>query len=232
MRCAWQAYLNLLPIRMRYEVDKLGKDTLQELRLRLDLPPELITSEGSKWLNDPTTQDDLSFCINAASKYSPWSARSTSYGYITAAGGHRIGLCGEATIINGKMSGITRPTSLCLRVARDFDGISNGAENIKGSVLILGKPGSGKTTLLRCLNFLEKATSGSIEIDGKTILKDGEKLSDKQIRENRLHFGLVFQSFNLFPQFLNYCKKHSFTKFVIVFIKNCYFNCGRANINS
>ena len=72
----------------------------------------------------------------------------------------------------------------------------------KGEVLaIIGSSGSGKTTLLRCLNFLEKATSGSIEIDGKPILKDGEKLSDKQIRENRLHFGLVFQNFNLFPQY-------------------------------
>lgn len=72
----------------------------------------------------------------------------------------------------------------------------------KGEVLaIIGSSGSGKTTLLRCLNFLEKATSGSIEIDGKAILKDGEKLSDKQIRENRLHFGLVFQNFNLFPQY-------------------------------
>ncbi|MBQ4156487.1 MAG: amino acid ABC transporter ATP-binding protein [Clostridia bacterium] len=72
----------------------------------------------------------------------------------------------------------------------------------KGEVLaIIGSSGSGKTTLLRCLNFLEKATSGSIEIDGKTILKDGDKLSDKQIRENRLHFGLVFQNFNLFPQY-------------------------------
>ena len=72
----------------------------------------------------------------------------------------------------------------------------------KGEVLaIIGSSGSGKTTLLRCLNFLEKATSGSIEIDGKTILKSGEKLSDKQMRENRLHFGLVFQNFNLFPQY-------------------------------
>ncbi len=72
----------------------------------------------------------------------------------------------------------------------------------KGEVLaIIGSSGSGKTTLLRCLNFLEKATSGSIEIEGKTILKDGDKLSDKQIRENRLHFGLVFQNFNLFPQY-------------------------------
>lgn len=160
MRCAWQAYLNLLPIRMRQEVDRLGKDTLQELRLRLNLPPELITSSGSKFLDDSTSYDDLSYCINAASRYSPWSARSASYGYITAAGGHRIGLCGEATIVNGQMSGITAPTSLCLRVARDFDGISKGTETIKGSILILGKPGSGKTTLLRDL-IRQRSEQGS-----------------------------------------------------------------------
>ena len=72
----------------------------------------------------------------------------------------------------------------------------------KGEVLaIIGSSGSGKTTLLRCLNFLEKATSGSIVIDGKTIYNDEMKLSDKEIRQNRLHFGLVFQSFNLFPQY-------------------------------
>ena len=74
----------------------------------------------------------------------------------------------------------------------------------KGQVLsIIGSSGSGKTTLLRCLNFLETAESGIIRVDGNTLF-DGEtqkKLSDAQIRKNRLHFGLVFQSFNLFPQY-------------------------------
>ena len=74
----------------------------------------------------------------------------------------------------------------------------------KGQVLsIIGSSGSGKTTLLRCLNFLETAESGTILVDGK-VLFDGEKqkqLSDSEIRQNRLHFGLVFQSFNLFPQY-------------------------------
>ena len=74
----------------------------------------------------------------------------------------------------------------------------------KGQVLsIIGSSGSGKTTLLRCLNFLETAESGTIQGDGK-ILFDGEnhkRLSDAEIRQNRLHFGLVFQSFNLFPQY-------------------------------
>ena len=74
----------------------------------------------------------------------------------------------------------------------------------RGQVLsIIGSSGSGKTTLLRCLNFLETAESGTILVDGKTLF-DGEKqkrLSDSEIRQNRLHFGLVFQSFNLFPQY-------------------------------
>ncbi|MGI6072162.1 MAG: amino acid ABC transporter ATP-binding protein [Lachnospiraceae bacterium] len=71
------------------------------------------------------------------------------------------------------------------------------------SVSIIGSSGSGKTTLLRCLNFLETPTSGKIIVRGKTVF-DGEShktLSDAQIRKNALHFGLVFQSFNLFPQY-------------------------------
>ena len=69
-----------------------------------------------------------------------------------------------------------------------------------GQVLaIIGSSGSGKTTLLRCLNFLETADAGSIRVGGKELT--GDHLSDAQIRENRLHFGLVFQNFNLFPQY-------------------------------
>ena len=70
----------------------------------------------------------------------------------------------------------------------------------KGQVLaIIGSSGSGKTTLLRCLNFLETADEGEIIVNGKILT--GKGLSDQQIRENRLHFGLVFQNFNLFPQY-------------------------------
>lgn len=72
----------------------------------------------------------------------------------------------------------------------------------KGQVLvIIGSSGSGKTTLLRCLNFLESPDEGEILVGGKTIFSAGQKLSDDQVRENRLHFGLVFQNFNLFPQY-------------------------------
>ena len=68
----------------------------------------------------------------------------------------------------------------------------------KGQVLtIIGSSGSGKTTLLRCLNFLETPDEGEILVNGK-VLTTG---NDDEIRQNRLHFGLVFQNFNLFPQY-------------------------------
>ena len=70
----------------------------------------------------------------------------------------------------------------------------------KGQVLaIIGSSGSGKTTLLRCLNFLETPDSGEILVSGKQLQYNN--CSEEQIRENRLHFGLVFQNFNLFPQY-------------------------------
>ncbi|MBS1402338.1 MAG: amino acid ABC transporter ATP-binding protein [Oscillospiraceae bacterium] len=74
----------------------------------------------------------------------------------------------------------------------------------KGETLaIIGSSGSGKTTLLRCLNFLETPDRGRIVVNGEQLLDAGDarKLSDAEIRRDRLHFGLVFQSFNLFPQY-------------------------------
>ena len=73
-----------------------------------------------------------------------------------------------------------------------------------GQVLaIIGSSGSGKTTLLRCLNFLETPNDGSITVKGNVLYDcaDATTLSDEAIRQNRLHFGLVFQNFNLFPQY-------------------------------
>jgi polar amino acid transport system ATP-binding protein len=71
------------------------------------------------------------------------------------------------------------------------------------SLAIIGSSGSGKTTLLRCLNFLEIADGGTISVGGELIF-DGDNpstFSDSEVRKKRLHFGLVFQSFNLFPQY-------------------------------
>ena len=72
----------------------------------------------------------------------------------------------------------------------------------KGEVLaIIGSSGSGKTTLLRCLNFLETPNHGRILLNGAPLFdaEDPKTLDKRQIRKKRLHFGLVFQNFNLFP---------------------------------
>ncbi len=74
----------------------------------------------------------------------------------------------------------------------------------KGQALaIIGSSGSGKTTLLRCLNFLETPDRGQILVNGETLFDaaDPSTQREAEIRRKRLHFGLVFQSFNLFPQY-------------------------------
>jgi polar amino acid transport system ATP-binding protein len=71
------------------------------------------------------------------------------------------------------------------------------------ALAIIGSSGSGKTTLLRCLNFLERADTGSICVSGETLwdAASPDTLRESEIRKKRLHFGLVFQNFNLFPQY-------------------------------
>ena len=74
----------------------------------------------------------------------------------------------------------------------------------KGEIIsVIGSSGNGKTTLLRCLNFLEIPEEGIIKVDGETIFDAAQKrrLTEREIRKSRLKFGLVFQNFNLFPQY-------------------------------
>lgn len=151
MNCAWDAFMRLIPQRFRDEVDKLGRDALQEFHLRLGSPPLLICNNKKLMLPTATNAEDMQFCINAASGYSPWAASTIANGYITAPGGHRVGVCGEAVMKDHQMTGIRIPTSICIRVARDFSGISEPFKALHHSVLIIGSPGCGKTTLLRDL---------------------------------------------------------------------------------
>lgn len=87
----------------------------------------------------------------------------------------------------------------------EFAAVKNVSFNLERSeaLAIIGASGSGKTTLLRCLNFLEIPDAGKIIVKGETILdaNTAKQNSDATMRKNRLHFGLVFQSFNLFPQY-------------------------------
>lgn len=88
-------------------------------------------------------------------------------------------------------------------------GRTNVLENVsfsmeEGNALaIIGSSGSGKTTLLRCLNFLERPDNGQIIVNGETLFDASKEGKDKdaELRKKRLHFGMVFQQFNLFPQY-------------------------------
>ena len=72
----------------------------------------------------------------------------------------------------------------------------------KGEVMaIIGSSGGGKTTLLRCINVLEIAEQGTIKVNDNVIFDGSKSISEEEMRQNRLHFGMVFQQFNLFPQY-------------------------------
>ena len=94
-------------------------------------------------------------------------------------------------------------------IHKSFDGTTQVLQGIDFSleqgeaIAIIGSSGSGKTTLLRCINFLETPDQGQIIVNGKILLDaaDPETRREKDIRTKRLHFGLVFQNFNLFPQY-------------------------------
>lgn len=151
MKCEWDKLLAVLPQSLRLQVDKLGKLDGQEIRLRLRDRPQLVFGRGEIQLEGLVTQEQLQFVMNTACRYSPWASETVAKGYLTAPGGHRIGICGEAVIREGAVTGIRNVQSLCIRIARDFPGIAGKAAENRGNLLILGPPGSGKTTLLRDL---------------------------------------------------------------------------------
>ena len=163
MYCAWQAYLNILPVWMREEVDRLGVQSLLELRIRVDRHPDLITLKGKYSLQKKISPADISYCMNAVSNYSPWASTTIQCGYITATGGHRVGICGDVVIADGRISTIKNITSLCIRVARDFPGVGQKAAGIEESMLIIGAPGKGKSTLLRDL-IRQKSKNESVAV--------------------------------------------------------------------
>ena len=134
-----QQLLSILPQRLRHGDYR----DVRELRLRLGQKPRLVTGSGFRELEGEVSGDELRYLINAASRYSPWSAQSIAEGYLTAPGGHRIGLCGD-----GAGENLREITSVCIRIARDYAGIAAGLP-MEGNLLILGAPGTGKTTLLR-----------------------------------------------------------------------------------
>ena len=151
MVCAWQELLNILPPWMRMDIDKPCQDDLQEIRLRLGQPVFLKRKNSGNFLERKVSATDIRHCINIASRYSPWLAKRIDNGYITAPGGHRIGICGDMHGAAGSANDLSGTTSLCIRVARDYPGLASRIPYNDNSILIIGKPGAGKTTLLRDL---------------------------------------------------------------------------------
>lgn len=151
MICGWKELLSVLPRWLSRELDKHSDAAPQELRLRIGQAPILLTAAGERLLPGNVTEDDLCFCVNTATKYSPWAATTIAEGFVTAPGGHRIGICGEAVGTDAQFRGIKNYRSLCIRIASDHPGISKPIADLPGSILIIGRPGGGKTTLLRDL---------------------------------------------------------------------------------
>jgi len=158
-----EALKSILPPAIRDSVDKHYNSILQEIRLRIGMPVELVTKDAIITLPICTTEEFIRFCVNASSKYSPWSSDTFGNGYITAPGGHRLGLCGTY-VSNGSSGTFKGITSICIRISRDFPGSATEALNLQGSILIIGVPGSGKTTLLRDLIRLKSNKGTSISV--------------------------------------------------------------------
>ena len=161
--------LAVLPQRLRSE----ELTDVREIRLRMGKPPRFVTRSGWRDARGEVTEQELSFVINTASRYSPWTAGSMKHGYLTAPGGHRIGICGV-----GEGEGITSISSLCIRVARDVRGIAAGLP-LDDSLLILGPPGSGKTTLLRDLiRYCSQNAMVSVVDERRELFPDGFYLGE------------------------------------------------------
>lgn len=145
MKCMKQELLSILPPRVRSLLREPLIGQLQEIRMRLGQPVQLVSTGAVIPLDHRVSQEDLRFCVNSASAYSPWNAATIRQGYLTGPGGHRIGLCGVSA---GET--LRTITSLCIRIAKDLPEVGKGIP-LTESTLILGPPGSGKTTLLRNL---------------------------------------------------------------------------------
>lgn len=150
----------ILPDSLKRAADNLSwkeKKRIEDIRLRSGRCVSFLFPEGEKSIDGAVVgAGDIEHILEQATKHSVYSAmESMKYGFITIEGGHRIGMCGNAVVKNGEVTGLTKISSLSIRIAREFPGFADTVlkqyEKAGGfqSTLIVAPPGCGKTTLLR-----------------------------------------------------------------------------------
>lgn len=151
----------LLPSRFRgiaESADSVLKASAEEFRLRAGRPFSIAHPKGefTPEPNNHVTPEDLSEFLRIVTKGSVHTAAdSIKWGFVTAEGGHRVGLCGSAIVKNGEVAGLKNMSSASLRIAKEIKGIGNAiyrnilSEEKIPNLLIVSPPGGGKTTLLR-----------------------------------------------------------------------------------
>lgn len=154
---AWLQAIGCLPPLRAAQLGALeNQREVEELRLRAGRPPSVRRAGGERELElAAVTAQELREILSRAARYSVHSyAESLKHGYITLAGGHRLGICGTAAEENGQVIGVRGLSSVNLRIARQITDVAAQiapwiGEDAPQSVLLLSPPGFGKTTLLR-----------------------------------------------------------------------------------
>lgn len=163
------------------------KDRTQEIRLRVNCPVSLYTGGKNRFLTDRGVctpggeniiafREDIDETFRSLCSSSVYSHQNEiKNGYVTIRGGHRVGVCGTAVVVGGRVEGVRDISSLNIRIARQIDGAANellrllGEEVFRG-VLIAGAPASGKTTILR--DLARQLSSGARKNPRKVAVVD------------------------------------------------------------
>lgn len=166
---AYQQAARVLPIRLRREAMSVAlreQAQVEELRLRVGRPMSLVMPAGEKPLSNCVVEtEDLEQLVEIASRASLHAVLDqVRRGYLTIAGGHRIGLCGTVVLQDGAIHSLSRFSSANIRVARQIKGVADPvleklcSDGMLSSTLIMAPPGLGKTTLLR--DIIRKVSDG------------------------------------------------------------------------
>ncbi|WP_026906660.1 stage III sporulation protein AA [Paucisalibacillus globulus] len=169
--------LRLFPDEIKTAIKlKVGKrwDKLQEIRVRLNQPIELIFDSGMEWITQARpNKKDNTFIVNQLSEFSLYRMEDElREGYITIEGGHRVGLAGKVNTVNGSVKAIQYITFLNIRIAKEKIGVATKVipylyENRFLNTLFVGSPQSGKTTLIR--DVIRIISSGWNQVPPKKV---------------------------------------------------------------